>query len=176
MKRKIDIDRHAFELDSEKPIVDTENKYLLKPSFDVNNNDKFFKTRFYYNCFLKIMTKQLIQNRADTHINMLKEMINKNNIRSSNDWADYVKKDWNSYLLMDTDNEDFSTKLKFIEPKNFVRPPIFLSNEYNMDSLKQIISHENNIVFDDLKAYEELDRVDPEVIGYKGNKVLIILI
>ena len=99
---------------------------------------------------------------------MLKEMISNNGIRSSADWADYVKKDWNTYLLQDTENEDFSTKLRFVEPKLLVRPPIFMSNEYNMDSLKQIINHENNIVFDDLKAYEELERSDAEVIGYKG--------
>jgi len=171
LKRKIDIERHHFELDPEKPIIDTETKYLLKPTFDLNNNDKFFKTRYYYNCFLKIMTKQLIQNRATARINKLKEMISENNIRSSNDWADFVKKDWNTYLLMDTENEDFTTKLRFIEPKSLVRPPVFLSNEYNMDSLKQNIHHENNVIFDDLKSYEEIERSDAEVIGYKGKLI-----
>lgn len=100
---------------------------------------------------------------------MLKDMITQNNIRSSSDWSSYVKKDWNTYLLMDSDNDDFSTKLRFIEPRNLIRAPVYISNEYNLDSLKQQINHENNIVFDDLKSYEEFERSDAEVIGYKGS-------
>jgi hypothetical protein len=170
IKRKLDINRHTFEVDSEKCCVDRRNEYLMTPTFNFNQNDKFFKTRHYFSVFLKNMTKVLVSNRAETRIKKLKEMINKNNIKSEKDFAEYVDKDWLGYFNKDKDTskEEASAKIKFIAPIALSRGEVYLSYDFNLESLKQEIIHENNINLDELKEYEKIERNDVEVIGYKG--------
>lgn len=170
IKRKIDLARHTVESDTELCSVDRKSRYLLSPTFDFNQNDKFFKTRHYFNLFLKNMTKVLINNRADNRLNKLKGMIDKNNIKSPDDFGNYVEKDWINHFNQETVSKDDKSKLKFIPPRALSKEEVYLSYDYNMESLKQIIVHENNINLDELREYEDLERSEVEVVGYKGKK------
>jgi hypothetical protein len=170
IRRKIDLNRHQPELDTEKCTVDRSNRYLLKPTFDFNQNDKFFKTRHYINIFLKNMTKIVINKRADDRLSKLKGMIQKNNIKTSQDFSDLVERDW---LNFNANSEEKSkkkeTKIRFIAPISLNRQEVWLANDFNIDLLKQEISHENIINLDELKEFRNVQRNDYEVIGYKGN-------
>jgi flagellar biosynthesis regulator FlaF len=175
IKRKLDINRHSFETDVEKCTVDRKNQYLVKPTFDFNQNDKFFKTRHYFNVFLKNMTKVLINNRAEKRLGKLKEMIVKNNIRTPSDYEEFVEKDWLNQFNRDSDSGEDNLQLKFIAPRAVSRGEVYLSYDYNLDSLKQNIQHENNINLDELREYQSLEKSDIEIIGYKG-KIIIFLV
>jgi len=173
VRRKLDLSRHQFELDTEKCEVNRKNKYLLKPTFDFNKNDKFFKARHYFNIFLQNMTKVVINTRADKRLKKLKDMINKNNIKNTKDFTDFVERDWlnfsgNSVMHADGNKEN-NTKLQFTAPPSLHRGEIYLSYDFNLNLLKQEISHENNINLTEYKEFEKIERSDVEIIGYKGN-------
>ena len=76
IRKKLDLNRHQFELDTEKCVVNRKSKYFLKPTFDFNQNDKFFKARHYFNIFLQNMTKVVINSRADKRMKKLKLLTN----------------------------------------------------------------------------------------------------
>jgi hypothetical protein len=168
IKRSIDINRHNFEIDTEKCCVDRNNPYLLKPTFNFNQNDKFFKTRHYFSLFLKGMTKALINGRAEKRLKKLKEMVSQNNIKTSTDFGNYMEKEWMEYFTRDQENDKESgPKLKFISPAALSREEVYLTNDYSIEALKQTIAHENNITLDELREFNKLERNDLEVIGYK---------
>lgn len=169
MKRKIDLNRFSTEVDIEKCVIDRKSEYMLKPTFNYNQNDKFFKTRHYFSTFLKIMTKVLINNRVDKRLNKIRKMISSNNIKTPKDFADFVDKDWASYAIKDNNTEESKMRLKFQTPKMMARPEVYLAYDYNIETLKQDVQHENNINLEELSEYEKLDKYDPEIIGYKGN-------
>jgi len=168
IKRNIDLTRFKFELDSAKTCVNRLNHYYLKPTFNFNYNDKFFKTRHYYKLFLKMITKIVIRKRADINMNNLKKMINDQNIKNAKDFSDYVERDWVEQLTKDEETQESKMKIKFIKPPLLARSPIFLAYDYNMESLKQEIAHENNLNLEELYEYQKLDPSDVEIYGYKG--------
>jgi hypothetical protein len=170
IKRKIDINRHNFEVDTEKCEVDRKIEYIIKPTFNFNQNDKFFKTRHYFSLFLKNMTKVLVENRATSRLNKIKGMVSKNNIKTPEDFGEFVNKDWVDLFNKDSEGGDDNLKLKFLPPKAITRGEVYQAYEYNIDTLKQAISHENNINLDELKEFHYLERSELEVIGYKGKK------
>ncbi len=167
LKRRTDVNRFKIEFD-DTCAVNRSNEYYLKPTFDVNQNDKFFKTRHYYNLFLKGVTKQLIRARAEKRLKMIQDMIKKNDINTSDDFEEYMKKDWNNYLTKETHSDDFKVKIKFIAPKGIKRTQLYNSNDYNINSLKQDIPHETNINLNELKEFTPVDRNEIEALSYKG--------
>jgi hypothetical protein len=148
-------------------------KNLRKPTSDVNKNDNFLKTRHYYNLFIKGVTKQIIRLRADKKLKMLQDMIKKNDIKTSDDFEEYMKKDWNNYLTKETQSEDFKVKIKFIAPREIKRTQLYNSNDYNINSLKQDIPHETNINLNEFKEFTPVDRNEIEALSYKGKIYLI---
>lgn len=169
IKRNIDINRHNFEVDTEKCEVDRRIDYIIKPSFNFNQNDKFFKTRHYFSLFLKNMTKVLVENRASSRLSKIKTMVSKNNIRTPEDFGEFVNKDWVDLFNKDSEGgDDNNLKLKFLAPKAITRGEVYQAYDYNIDTLKQVISHENNINLEELKDLQYLERTELEVIGYKG--------
>ena len=185
MRRKVDINRHSLEVDTDICTIDPNHKFYIKPAFDFNSNDKFFKKRHYFKIFLNYMTSVVVRARAEKRSMCLKnmitkvifELVNQNNIKSSSDFGEYVEKDWNQYLTQDNESDEYKVlinlsqiKLKFTKPKNITRKPLYISYDYNLESLKQNISHENNIQFDELKEYQYLDKSDIEVMNYKEFK------
>jgi hypothetical protein len=173
IKRKIDINRHNFETDTEKCDVDRKNEYLIKPTFNFNQNDKFFKTRHFFSLFLKNMTKILIDNRANSRLGKIKEMVTKNNIKTPEDFGEFVNKDWIDLFNKDSEGGDDTLRLKFVAPKAITRGEVYLAYDYNIDSLKQNITHENNINLDELREFEYIERNELEVIGYKGKHLYV---
>jgi hypothetical protein len=167
IKRKIDINRHNFELDTQKCSVDRNMRYLIAPTFDFNQNDNFFKSRHYINLFLKNMSKIVIKRRADLRMNKINEMLTNNNIKSTYDYGEYVEKEWLNQFNKDS-NTGEGMNLKFIQPQSLNRSEVYLSYDYNLDSLKQTVNHQNNINLDELREFENFERSEVEVVGYKG--------
>ena len=170
---KMDKNRHKLELDKEKCVIDKNQQFYLKPNFNSNQNDNFFKTRNYFKIFLKGLTKLIIRKRADDRLKKLSEMCLKNNIKNKQHFFDYCDKDWLNFFSKDqqssNDESNFNfMQMKFIPPKLLYKEKIYLTNEYSLNSLKQNIPHENNIVLDEYDTYKELERNDLEVINYNN--------
>ena len=77
LKRKIDISRHNLEVETENCTLDQNQNFYVKPSFNFNSNDKFFKKRHYFKTFLTYLTAVVIKARAEKRFNCLKKMISK---------------------------------------------------------------------------------------------------
>jgi len=168
LKRNLDLNRFLFELDSAKCCVDRLNQYFLKPTFNFNFNDKFFKTRNYFKIFLKLMTKLVIRKRAEKNMENLKKMLSRENIRNAKDFSDYADRDWTEQLTKDQETQESKMKIKFVKPPILTRSPVYLSYDYNLESLKQEITHENNINLEEIYEYKKFDPSDVEIVGYKG--------
>ena len=169
---KMDKGRHKPELDKEKCIIDRDQEYYLKPNFNSNQNDNFFKTRHYFKIMLKGMTKVIIRKRAEQRIKKLNEMLSKHNIRNKESFANYCDQDWINFFSKDqqsvNDDKSFNfMQMKFIPPqKLLLREKVWLTNEYSLNSLKQNIPHENNINLEEYETLKDLERNDLEVINY----------
>ena len=169
---KIDKGRHKPELDKEKCVIDRDQEYYLKPNFNSNQNDNFFKTRHYFKIFLKGITKVIIRKRAEQRIKKLNEMLNKHNIRNKESFANYCDQDWINFFSKDqqsvNDDKSFNfMQMKFIPPqKLLLREKVWLTNEYSLNSLKQNIPHENNINLEEYETLKDLERNDLQVINY----------
>ena len=169
---KIDKGRYKPELDKEKCIINRDQEYYLKPNFNTNQNDNFFKTRHYFKLFLKGITKVIMRKRAELRIKKLNEMLNKNNIKNKESFANYCDEDWINFFSKDqqsaNDDKSFNfMQMKFIPPQKLLyREKVWLTNEYSLNSLKQNIPHENNINLDEYEPLKELERNDLQVINY----------
>ena len=170
---KMDKSRHKPELDKEKCVIDRDQEYYLKPNFNTNQNDNFFKTRHYFKLLLKGLTKIVMRKRADDRLKKLNDMLVKNNIRNKDSFANYCDKDWINFFSKDqqsaNDDSNFNfMQMKFIPPQLLYREKIWLTNEYSINSLKQNIPHENNINLDEYETLKELERNDLQVINYNS--------
>ena len=170
---KMDKSRHKPELDKEKCVIDRDQEYYLKPNFNTNQNDNFFKTRHYFKLLLKGLTKIVMRKRADDRLKKLNDMLVKNNIRNKDSFANYCDKDWINFFSKDqqsaNDDSNFNfMQMKFIPPQLLYREKIWLTNEYSINSLKQNIPHENNINLDEYESLKELERNDLQVINYSS--------
>ena len=169
---KIDKGRHKPELDKEKCITNRDQEYYLKPNFNSNQNDNFFKTRHYFRIFLKGVTKVIMRKRAEQRIKKLNDMLNKHSIRNKESFANYCDEDWINFFSKDqqsaNDDKSFNfMQMKFIPPQKLLyREKVWLTNEYSLNSLKQNIPHENNINLDEYESLKELERNDLQVINY----------
>ena len=168
---KIDKGRHKPELDKEKCVNNRDQEYYLKPNFNSNQNDNFFKTRHYFRLFLKGVTKIIMRKRAEQRIKKLNEMLNKHNIRSKESFANYCDEDWINFFSKDqqsaNDDKSFNfMQMKFLTPQKLLREKVWLTNEYSLNSLKQNIPHENNINLDEYESLKDLERNDLQVINY----------
>ena len=169
---KIDKGRHKPELDKEKCVIDRDQEYYLKPNFNSNQNDNFFKTRHYFKIFLKGITKVIIRKRAEQRIKKLNEMLNKHSIKNKESFANYCDQDWINFFSKDqqsvNDDKSFNfMQMKFIPPqKLLLREKVWLTNEYSLNSLKQNIPHENNINLEEYETLKDLERNDLQVINY----------
>ena len=171
ISRKSDLNLHSILLDPKKVCMYKNSSFLMKPLFSYNNNNDFFKTRKYFNTFLKAITKVIVQNRASKRMNNIYTMIKQHNIRTSDDFAEYVKVDWHRYLTLDEKTDEYNVKIKMnINLLGINKSPMYLSNDFNFDSLKQTIPHENNIYIDELDEYEKFERMDQEIMQYKEFK------
>ena len=170
---KMDKSRHKPELDKEKCVIDRDQEYYLKPNFNSNQNDNFFKTRHYFKLFLKGLTKIVMRKRAEDRLKKLNDMLAKNNIKNKDSFANYCDKDWINFFSKDqqsaNDDNNFNfMQMKFIPPQLLYREKIWLTNEYSINSLKQNIPHENNINLDEYDTLKELERNDLQVINYNS--------
>ena len=170
---KMDKSRHKPELDKEKCIIDRDQEYYLKPNFNSNQNDNFFKTRHYFKLFLKGLTKIVMRKRAEDRLKKLNDMLAKNNIRNKESFANYCDKDWINFFSKDQQSANDDTnfnfmQMKFIQPQLLYREKVWLTNEYSINSLKQNIPHENNINLDEFDTLKELERNDLQVINYNS--------
>ena len=168
---KIDKGRHKPELDKEKCVINRDQEYYLKPNFNSNQNDNFFKTRHYFRLFLKGVTKVIMRKRAEQRIKKLNEMLNKHNIRNKESFANYCDEDWINFFSKDqqsaNDDKSFNfMQMKFVTPQKLLREKVWLTNEYSLNSLKQNIPHENNINLDEYESLKDLERNDLQVINY----------
>ena len=168
---KMDKGRHKPELDKEKSVINRDQEYYLRPNFNSNQNDNFFKTRHYFRLFLKGLTKVIVRKRADQRIKKLNEMLNKYNIRNKESFANFCDQDWINFFSKDQqsadDDKSFNfMQMKFITPQKLLREKVWLTNEYSLNSLKQNIPHENNINLDEYESFKELERNDLQVINY----------
>ena len=168
---KIDKGRHKPELDKEKCVINRDQEYYLKPNFNSNQNDNFFKTRHYFRLFLKGVTKVIMRKRAEQRIKKLNDMLNKHNIRSKESFANYCDEDWINFFSKDqqsaNDDKSFNfMQMKFVSPQKLLREKVWLTNEYSLNSLKQNIPHENNINLDEYESLKDLERNDLQVINY----------
>ena len=170
---KMDKSRHKPELDKEKCVIDRDQEYYLKPNFNTNQNDNFFKTRHYFKLLLKGLTKIVMRKRADDRLKKLNDMLAKHNIRNKDSFANYCDQDWIDFFSKDqqsaNDDNNFNfMQMKFIPPQLLYREKIWLTNEYSINSLKQNIPHENNINLDEYDTLKELERNDLQVINYSS--------
>ena len=170
---KMDKSRHKPELDKDKCVIDRDQEYYLKPNFNSNQNDNFFKTRHYFKMLLKGLTKIVMRKRADDRLKKLNDMLVKNNIKNKDSFANYCDKDWINFFSKDqqsaNDDNNFNfMQMKFIPPQLLYREKVYLTNEYSINSLKQNIPHENNINLDEYDSLKELERNDLQVINYSS--------
>ena len=170
---KMDKSRHKPELDKEKCVIDRDQEYYLKPNFNTNQNDNFFKTRHYFKLLLKGLTKIIMRKRADDRLKKLNDMLAKHNIKNKDSFANYCDQDWIDFFSKDqqsaNDDSNFNfMQMKFIPPQLLYREKIWLTNEYSINSLKQNIPHENNINLDEYDTLKELERNDLQVINYSS--------
>ena len=168
---QMDKNRHKPELDKEKCIIDRDQEFYLKPNFNSNQNDNFFKTRHYFKMFLKGLTKIVMRKRAEDRLKKLNEMLSKNNIKNKETFANFCDKDWIDFFSKDqqsaNDENNFNfLQMKFIPPQLLYREKVWLTNEYSINSLKQNIPHENNINLEEYETLKDLERNDLEVINY----------
>jgi hypothetical protein len=138
-----------------------------KTNFDINKNAK---SRHYYKFFIKGVTKQIIRARADKRLKKIQEMFKNNDIKTADDFEEYMKKEWNKYWTKESPSLEVKTKIKFIKPKVIMRTQLYNSNDYNINSLKQEIPHETNINLQELKSFTPLDRSEIEALLYKGKQ------
>ena len=170
---QMDKSRHKPELDKDKCIIDRDQEFYLKPNFNSNQNDNFFKTRHYFKLFLKGLTKIVMRKRAEDRLKKLNDMLAKNNIKSKESFANFCDKDWIDFFSKDqqsaNDDSNFNfLQMKFIPPQLLYREKVWLTNEYSINSLKQNIPHENNINLDEYESLKELERNDLQVINYNN--------
>ncbi len=169
---KMDKSRHKPELDKEKCVIDRDQEFYLRPNFNSNQNDNFFKTRHYFKLLLKGLTKIVMRKRADDRLKKLNDMLSKHNIRNKESFANYCDKDWINFFSKDqqaNDDTNFNfMQMKFIQPQLLYREKVWLTNEYSINSLKQNIPHENNINLDEFDTLKELERNDLQVINYNS--------
>jgi hypothetical protein len=170
---QMDKNRHKPELDKEKCIIDRDQEFYLKPNFNSNQNDNFFKTRHYFKMFLKGLTKIVMRKRAEDRLKKLNEMLSKNNIKNKESFANFCDKDWIDFFSKDqqsaNDENNFNfLQMKFIPPQLLYREKVWLTNEYSINSLKQNIPHENNINLDEYEPLKELERNDLQIINYNN--------
>ena len=170
---KMDKSRYKPELDKEKCVIDRDQEFYLKPNFNTNQNDNFFKTRHYFKLLLKGLTKIVMRKRADDRLKKLNEMLAKHSIRNKESFANYCDKDWINFFSKDQQSADDDSnfnfmQMKFIPPQLLYREKIWLTNEYSINSLKQNIPHENNINLDEYESLKELERNDLQVINYSS--------
>ena len=170
---KMDKTRYKPELDKEKCIIDRDQEYYLKPNFNSNQNDNFFKTRHYFKLLLKGLTKVVMRKRAEDRLKKLNDMLAKNNIRNKDSFANFCDKDWIDFFSKDqqsaNDDSNFNfMQMKFVPPQLLYREKVWLTNEYSINSLKQNIQHENNINLDEYDPLKELERNDLQVINYSN--------
>ena len=170
---QMDKNRHKPELDKEKCIIDRDQEFYLKPNFNSNQNDNFFKTRHYFKMFLKGLTKIVMRKRAEDRLKKLNEMLSKNSIRNKESFANFCDKDWIDFFSKDqqsaNDENNFNfLQMKFIPPQLLYREKVWLTNEYSINSLKQNIPHENNINLDEFEPLKELERNDLQIINYNN--------
>ena len=170
---QMDKSRHKPELDKDKCIIDRDQEFYLKPNFNSNQNDNFFKTRHYFKLFLKGLTKIVMRKRAEDRLKKLNDMLAKNNIKSKDSFANFCDKDWIDFFSKDqqsaNDDSNFNfLQMKFIPPQLLYREKVWLTNEYSINSLKQNIPHENNINLDEYESLKELERNDLQVINYNN--------
>ena len=173
MECQMDKDRHQPELDKDKCEVDRDQKFYQKPNFSTNQNDNFFKARHYIKLFLKAMTKIIYRKRADDRLNKLNDLLKKNNIKTRNDFIHFCDQDWIDYFSQDqqvgNDESQFNfMQMKFVPPSHLYREIIWLNNEISLNSLKQNVSHENNINLENFTEYEPLERHDIEIVKYES--------
>jgi hypothetical protein len=113
-----------------------------------------------------------MRKRAELRIKKLNEMLNKNNIKNKESFANYCDEDWINFFSKDqqsaNDDKSFNfMQMKFIPPqKLLLREKVWLTNEYSLNSLKQNIPHENNINLDEYESLKDLERNDLQVINY----------
>ena len=118
------------------------------------------------------MTKIIINNRASKNISLLKQMINNNNIKTREDYARLVEADWDKHLNQEDNNDDiFKIKLKFNANTFYENKTIMIiSEDFNINDLKQAIPHDNLINFEEYNDYSNYDRDDQEILQYKEFK------
>jgi hypothetical protein len=173
MECQMDKNRHEPECDKEKCEVDRDQKFYQKPNFSTNQNDNFFKARHYIKLFLKAMTKIIYRKRADDRLNKLNDLIKKNNIKNRDDFIHFCDQDWINYFSQDqqggNDESQFNfMQMKFLPPSHLYRETIWLNNEISLNSLKQKITHENNINLEKFVEYEPLEKHDIEIVKYES--------
>ena len=114
-----------------------------------------------------------MRKRAELRIKNLNEMLNKNNIKNKESFANYCDEDWINFFSKDqqsaNDDKSFNfMQMKFIPPQKLLyREKVWLTNEYSLNSLKQNIPHENNINndSDEDEEEEEDDKIKNEEIN-----------
>lgn len=167
----LDLQRRENEYDTIKPNINQSNEeIIIKPTFKLNSNNKFFKTKQYFQIFLKGVTKIVINNRAEKVLTKLKTMIKSNNIKTPQDFSDFVEKDWEMYNNKEDDEEEYvRPKInKFNIQEN--RNDMLIGEEFNIDMLKQEIPHENLFTFENYKYYDEFEKYDNDYMNYKEFK------
>ena len=160
---------HTPLLDKEKPVVPRDIKFYLKPNFNKNNNDIFFKARHYFKIFLKALTKIVIEKRANKNLNLINDAFKKHNIKTRDDFAKFCDEDWIEYFSKDqqSGNDDFKfnfMQYKFTPPQNLFREKIWITNDYSLNALKQEIPHEFNLNLDEFPEFKTLERDDNETV------------
>ncbi|MCQ2818369.1 MAG: hypothetical protein MJ252_13970 [archaeon] len=168
---------HQTELDKELPVVDKNLEYYLKPNFNSNQNDNFFKTRHYFKIFKHGVSKAINRRRFEDKLSKVQKSLADKNIKNSEDCANLIKQDWLDYYSKDQEGDDDNSdekdkafsflKMKFIPPKQLIHDRIYLSNEYSLNTLKQKIDHTNELDLDQYVECPDFERNDLEVMNYK---------
>ena len=159
--------------------------FLLKPCFNINSNNNFFKNRKYLKIFLQALTKIVINKRANKKLSYLNKLlptkdeenkdkidellINLNQDTSNITNANFKKVHFTNNKQIETpiNNTDFD--IKFSIPL-FLNKPVISISDFKVDFSQQKVEYENNIFFDELKEFKPVDRVDQELLNYKDFK------
>ena len=213
---------HKLTLNSKFVSISNKN-FVLKPLFNENNNNKFYKNRKYFRIILAAITKLVINKRARINLSKLTPLLpnSRNNITSlENNQIDKSKAIYDKVdVLLDNsknqkinlnvnklsrlnssiidkdkdnnnkrNNEDLvldqnlmqEDKILITENKfslnfsfpyfNSLNKNTIMISDFNIDYSKQKVEYENNINFEDFHEYKYFDRMDQELMNYKGFK------
>lgn len=171
--RKKDVNRFATEVNNDKVVVPIEASIASRPKWDIYQNNHFAMRKRLVNIFLKVANKQIIRMRAGKRLKLIKNRFAAEGVMSREDCKRMVAKDFKHAQSMQIGDDEATDNINNV-PFQFsfnvadISADIRLPLEYESGAatFTEKIEAQPVIDFDDLEAYDAIEQLDFEVMGY----------